>query len=78
MVRDGVFAVGLALVDYGRTIRIFDETIEENTSHGNGTTREVRVVVQALTDGDTSRRIDVTSEQRVNVVLKTKSLKCKL
>lgn len=46
----------------GRTIRILDDTIVEDTSHGNSTAREVGVVVKALSDLNTSGSIDVTSE----------------
>ena len=51
------------------TIIVFDQTIEKNASHGNGTTREIRVVVHSLTNFNTSRRIDVASEKREDVIL---------
>jgi len=51
------------------TILVLDETIVKHSSHSNSSSREVRVVVETFTDLDTSRGIDVTSDQGVNVIL---------
>lgn len=46
-----------------RTIVVLYDTVVEDTSHGNGTTREVRIVVEALTDFNASRCVNVTGQQ---------------
>lgn len=53
----------------GGAIVKLDETVEENTGHGDGVTREVSVVVHALTDFETSRGVGVTSEKGEDVIL---------
>lgn len=53
----------------GLAIRILDDAVEENPCHTDGTTREVWVVVQTLTDFNTCRGVDVTSEQREDIIL---------
>jgi len=52
-----------------RTVIIFDETIEKNTSHRNGPAREVGVVIHTFTDFNTSRGVHITSQKRENIVL---------
>lgn len=54
---------------WSHTVIVFDEAIEEYTCHGDGVTREVRVVVHAVTNFESSRRVSVTSQQREDVVL---------
>jgi hypothetical protein len=51
------------------TIIIFDQTIEKNASHGDSTTREVRVIIHSFTNFNTSRSIDIASEKREDVIL---------
>lgn len=51
------------------TIIIFDQTVEKNASHGDCTTREVRVIIHSFTNFNTSRSIDIASEKREDVVL---------
>lgn len=51
------------------TIRIFNDAIEQNSCHCDGTTREVWVVVQAFADFNTSRWVDVTGEQGEDIIL---------
>ena len=51
------------------TIVIFDKVIEEQARHRYSAAREVRIVVHAFTYFDTSRRINVTSKEREQVVL---------
>lgn len=51
------------------TIFILNNAIKENASHGDGTTGEVRVVVHAFTNFDTSRGVNVTGEQSKDVIL---------
>lgn len=51
------------------TILILDQAVEEDTSHGNGVTGEVRVVVHALANLKSSRRVHVAGEQGEDVVL---------
>jgi len=51
------------------TILVLDETIVKHSSHSNSSSREVRVVVETFTDLDTCRRVDVSSDQGVNVIL---------
>ena len=48
---------------------VFHKTIKEDASHSNGHPREVRVIVHALADLDTSRRVDVARQESVDVVL---------
>jgi len=50
-------------------IGILDDAIEENPCHTDGTTREVWVIVQTLTDFNTCWWVDVTSEQREDIIL---------
>lgn len=50
------------------TVIVLDETVEQDSGHGDTTTGEVRVVVHALSDLDTSGRVAVASKQRVDVV----------
>lgn len=52
-----------------RTVLVLNETVEQDTGHSKGTTGEVRVVVQALSNLDTRWWVDVASEQREQVVL---------
>jgi hypothetical protein len=52
----------------GGTVIVLDNAIKQDTSHGDGATREVRVVVHALTDLNTSGRINVTGQEREDVV----------
>lgn len=51
------------------TILVLHEAVEQNTRHGDSVTREVRVVVHALTDLEPGRRIPVTGKQCEDVVL---------
>jgi hypothetical protein len=51
------------------TIFVFHDIVKECTRHRNGTTREVRVVVQTFADFHSSWRVNVTSYDRENVVL---------
>ena len=51
------------------TIVVFHETVKEYTGHRNGTPRKVRVVVQALANLHSSRRVGITSQQREDIVL---------
>ena len=51
------------------TILVLDQAVEEYTCHGDGITREVWVVVHALTDLETSRRVPVTGEEGEDVIL---------
>lgn len=51
------------------TILVLNETVEEDTSHGDGIAREEGVVVHAITDFETSRRVAVASKKGENVVL---------
>ena len=53
------------------TIVVLDDAVEEDTSHGDGPAGEVRVVVHALTDLNTSGWVDVTGQEGVDVVLST-------
>jgi hypothetical protein len=55
------------------TIIVLDQTVEQDTGHGDSSTREVGVVVHALSDFNTSRRVDVTGEEGEDVVLHTSS-----
>ena len=64
-----VLYCGIAWDEVLLTILVLNETVEENTSHGNGVTREVRVVVHTVTDFETSRRVGVTGKEREDVVL---------
>ena len=50
-------------------VLVLDEAVEDDTGHGDGATGEVRVVVHALTDLDTSGRVDVAGQERVDVIL---------
>lgn len=54
-----------------RTILVFDQTIKEHASHGNSTTREIRVVVHAIANFNTSGRVNVASQKGENIVLKS-------
>ncbi len=56
----------------GGAVVKLDETVKEDTGHGDGVTREVRIVVHALTDFETSRGVGVTSEEGEDVVLHSK------
>jgi hypothetical protein len=56
------------------TIIVFNKAIKENPSHSNSTTREIGVVVQSLAHLHASRWIDITSEQRENIVLCAKNI----
>lgn len=53
----------------GLAIRVLNDAIEENPCHSNGTTREVWVVVQTLTDFNAGRRIDIASEEGLHIIL---------
>jgi hypothetical protein len=53
----------------GGSILVFYNTVEKNTGHRDSSTGEVRVVVHALTNFDTSRRVNVTRQKREDVVL---------
>ena len=46
-----------------RTVFILDKSVKQNTRHGDSTAREEGVVVHALTDLNSSRRIDVTGQK---------------
>lgn len=52
-------------------VLVLNETVEQDTGHSKGTTGEVRVVVQALSNLDTRWWVDVASEQREQVVSTT-------
>lgn len=51
------------------TVLIFDNAIKENTSHGDSSSGEVGIVVQALTNLDSGRRVNVSSQEREYIVL---------
>jgi len=51
------------------TIIVFDKVIEEQTRHRNSTAGEVWVVVHPFTYFDASRRINIASKEREQVVL---------
>jgi hypothetical protein len=51
------------------TIIVFDKAIEEQARHSNSTAREVWIVVHPFAYFDTSRRINITSKKREQVVL---------
>jgi hypothetical protein len=51
------------------TVIVLNKAIEQDTSHGDGTTGEVRVVVHAIADLNTGGRIHVTGQKREDVVL---------
>ena len=53
------------------TVIILDQTVKENTGHGDGTTGEEGVVVHALTDFNASRGVDVTSEKGKDIISTT-------
>jgi len=50
-------------------VLVLDETVVEHSAHGDPTAGEVGVVVHTLGNGDTWWGVDVTGEQRVDVVL---------
>lgn len=52
----------------GSTVIVLDETVEQDSGHGNTTTGEVGVVVHAFSNLDTSGGVAVTGKQRVDVV----------
>lgn len=54
----------------GGAILIFNQAIVQDTGHTNGTTREVRVEVESLTDFNTRWGILVASQERIDIVLK--------
>jgi hypothetical protein len=51
------------------TIVVFDKVIEEQARHRNSTARKVWIVVHPFTYFDTSRRVNITSKERKQVVL---------
>jgi hypothetical protein len=51
------------------TIIVFDDAIEEQARHSNSTSREVWIVVHPFTYFDASRRINIASKEREQVVL---------
>ena len=53
----------------GSAVWVLDELVEEHTSHGDGVTMEVSIVVHTVTDFETSRRITVSSEEGKDIVL---------
>lgn len=56
------------------TVFVFNQVIKQNSTHGNGTTWEVRVVVGAWWQLDTGRRlVRVTSQQGEDVIAGTVS-----
>lgn len=52
----------------GGSIVVLDQSIVEDSSHTESSSGEVRVVVKTLSDLNTSRRINVTSQEREDVV----------
>lgn len=58
------------MVEGHTTIIIFNQTIEQDSSHGNGTTRKIRVVVHTLADFDTSGWINVTCQKGEDIILR--------
>lgn len=57
------------LTEEERTIFVLDEIVPKDTRHGDGTTREVRVVVHSVTNFNASRGVYITSQQGEYVVL---------
>jgi hypothetical protein len=53
----------------GHTIVILDKTVEEYPGHRNRAAREIRVVIQPLANLDSSRWVNISSKQRINIVL---------
>ena len=51
------------------TVIVLNETVEENTSHGNSVTREVRVIVHTITNLEARRGVAVTGKEREYIVL---------
>ena len=51
------------------TIVVFDKVIEEQARHRNSTARKVWIIVHPFTYFDTSRRVNITSKEREQVVL---------
>lgn len=51
------------------TIVVLHEAVEQDTRHGDSVTREVGIVVHALTNLEPSRGIPVTGKQCEDVVL---------
>lgn len=51
------------------TILVLNQAIEQDTGHRDSSTREVRIVVHALSDFNASRGVNVAGEERENVVL---------
>lgn len=61
-----------SIAEYTRqqhTIVILDKTVKQHTSHGNSTTGEVGVIVHAIPNLNTRRRVHVTGQERKHVVL---------
>ena len=54
-----------------RTIIVLHQSVEQNAGHGDGTTREVWVVVHAFSDFNSGRWVNVSSKQRKDIVLTT-------
>jgi hypothetical protein len=53
----------------GGSVLVLDDLVVDGTGHGDGAAREVRVVVQALTDVDARGRVVVASQEGENVIL---------
>lgn len=52
-----------------RSVGVLDEAVVEHAAHADRASREVRVVVETLTDLDTCRRVYVAGDEGVDVVL---------
>lgn len=61
--------LGLLRLGGGRAILILDAAVRQHLGHRDGAADEVRVIVQALADGDARRRLAVAQQQAEDVVL---------
>lgn len=59
----------------GSAVWVLDELVEEHTSHGDGVTREVSIVVHAVTDLEARRGVGVAGKEREDVILYQSSIK---